>query len=64
MFICCDIIFGVSLMLSYLLCLYFIFITGNFSYYPIIIGILPTEKMYLSHSGKCKLLYLMLRFAT
>lgn len=40
------------------------FITGNFSYYPIIIGIPPIGKMYLSHYGKCKLLYLMLCFAT
>lgn len=40
-------------MLSYLLWSCFIFITGDFSYCPIIIGILPTEKMCLSHYAKC-----------
>lgn len=53
MFLCYYSVFVVSQILSYLLHLYFIFITRNSSCSPITIGILPRKKMYLSHYAKC-----------
>lgn len=45
-------------MLSYLLCSNFLFITGNFSHCPIIIGIFSIGKTCLSHYAKCILTHI------